>query len=133
MQLPIREVNLQAAELAYNKAVKERDLFRKMVTDAINGYKQSFFSGYQYRLRQTEVHGMPTHPRVTDVQELEKIISGNAYTEHMAQALFQYIDDSKHFSWAKLSPLRRNVRAAVNSFLQHHTVSDIDDLLKLYE
>lgn len=127
----LRDIDQKAVDRVIKSGLSLRDRFKEQVNQAIQDYDNKWIT----RFRRWWASGdSQRHPRLKDIDALRKIVSESTYTEQLANNLIGYIDDPNQFRWAKLSPLRRYVRNAVDGFNKSiglMSLSDIDTLMQL--
>lgn len=112
-----------ARELAFKAAQDKFKQFNDTLQAAIDKYKSTF--AFRYHERKSQASGVD-HPRVVDVKALQAILDNAEYSVSVKDAMLSYIDDREHFRGSKLSPLRRYIRNAIQSYIKLHNIESLE-------
>lgn len=125
-------VNAKAVKMLHDHAKEVLKNFKKDINGVIETYKNSRSSLYNRRANKAKAGGTK-HARLIDVEELIDRHDNYLTTQSLTDAMLEYVNDKKHFSWAKLSPLRLNVKKVVKKFqAAHPDMSIYDESLSVY-
>lgn len=125
----------QISNTKYNEGLQELQSFRDALKPVIDTYKGRWY--HQRRVRKmnaAQLEGrVEKHPRITDVEAVEAFLDTVNNPHHpksateLASAFESYLKTG--FNWAKLSPLRKKLKAALLKFRSTHNLELIDTKL----
>lgn len=128
-------VNTLKIQELHADATQKLKEFRELLEASITKYKETL----TYRRRDKKSKAQPNnpkHPRLLDVDALEKIVADplNRTTTDLAKKVEKYINNPKNFRFfAAFSPLRRGLNTSLKNYRKGHDLKAIDDLLQLYQ
>lgn len=125
-------LNSQYIQTLHLEAYQLMQEFIVLLSDTIAAYERSW--AYRRHLAKPEKHF-----RVINVEELKAILTAtqqnpNALASVLANDITTYLNDrSKFHFFARLSPLRSKLHASVKSYRKAHSLTLLDDRLKLVQ
>ncbi len=125
-------LNSQYIQTMHQEAYQLMQEFIVLLNDTIAAYERSW--AYRRHLAKPDKHF-----RVINVEELKALLNTtvqnpNTLASTLAKEIVNYLNDrSKFHFFARLSPLRSKLHGAVKSYSKAHSLSLLDDRLKLVQ
>lgn len=134
-----KTANIELITAIQGAAAADLESIRAELRITITQYQDKWYSKRRQRLYDAavaaqgqEMAGEIKHPRLVNVDQLLHHINDSGLNaSQLSKTLDDYLNTGNHFSWAKLSPLRKELNIKIKAFRKHKNLNLIDRDLNL--